>query len=114
MHSVGFEPAIPEIEKSQTYSLDRTATVVGFCRHDSTIFHLAVHNWCGHIIQNCKETRKAAGRNLPISVSVTEFILLFIISAGRATTLTHNAWSKSKVESCRPVYPMKIYRGVVV
>jgi hypothetical protein len=29
MPAVGFEPAIPETKKSQTYTLDRTATGIG-------------------------------------------------------------------------------------
>ena len=28
MASAGFEPAAPEIERSQTYALDRTATAI--------------------------------------------------------------------------------------
>jgi hypothetical protein len=43
MHSEGFEPAIPAVERLQTYALDRTATGIGnsdLYRHDSRInFH---------------------------------------------------------------------------
>jgi hypothetical protein len=35
-HAVGFEPAVPAIERPQTYSLDRTAIAIGFLLYSAS------------------------------------------------------------------------------
>ena len=86
MSSVGFEPSIPAIKQSQTYALDRTATIIGdrnFSMGYKLITTICAHNFWKYMKHTYPQPRKfrtfscilffniLAFSNFPFDVCVT-------------------------------------------
>jgi len=83
MPSAGLEPAIPAIERPQTYTLDRTATWIGNIlrpiRNNGAHINLGV-SVCAAATESFVHTRRSQGETQFTSISILSFFLPFFLS----------------------------------